>query len=128
MQHGQKIKEPPKRLLAQMGFNVKDIPESHICCGSAGIYNIMQPQIASRLRARKVANIEKTKPEIIAAGNIGCMSQIGYGTALPIVHTVELIDWAQGGPLPAALADAGFKDRPASAVQGERPNSEAAMA
>ncbi|MGA9267169.1 MAG: glycolate oxidase subunit GlcF [Rhodomicrobium sp.] len=128
MQHGQKIKEPPKRLLAQMGFNVKDIPESHICCGSAGIYNIMQPQIASRLRARKVANIEKTKPEIIAAGNIGCIAQIGHGTALPIVHTVELIDWAQGGPLPAALADAGFKDRPASPVQGERPNSEAAMA
>ncbi len=73
MQHGQKIKEPPKRLLSQMGFNVKDIPESHICCGSAGIYNIMQPQIARRLRARKVANIEKTKPEIIAAGNIGCI-------------------------------------------------------
>jgi glycolate oxidase iron-sulfur subunit len=128
LQHGQRIKEPPKRLLAQMGFNVKDIPESHICCGSAGIYNIMQPQIASRLRARKVANIEKTKPEIIAAGNIGCIAQIGHGTALPTVHTVELIDWAQGGPLPAALADAGFKDRPASAVQGERANSEAAMA
>ena len=128
MQHGQKIKEPPKRLLAQMGFKVKDVPEAHICCGSAGVYNILQPQIAGRLRARKVANIEKTKPEIIAAGNIGCIAQIGHGTALPIVHTVELIDWAQGGPLPAALADAGFEDRPAPPLEGERPNSEAAMA
>jgi glycolate oxidase iron-sulfur subunit len=128
MQHGQKIKDPPKRLLAQMGFKVKDIPEAHICCGSAGVYNIMQPQIARRLRARKVANIEKTKPDIVASGNIGCIAQIGHGTALPIVHTVELIDWAQGGPLPAALAGAGLEDRPAPPFQGERPNSEAAMA
>jgi glycolate dehydrogenase iron-sulfur subunit len=128
MQHAQKIKDQPKRLLAQMGFKVKSIPEEHICCGSAGVYNILQPQLASRLRARKVANIEKTKPEIIAAGNIGCLAQIGHGTPLPTVHTVELIDWAQGGPLPAALAAAGFKDRPAPPFQGERPNSEAAMA
>jgi glycolate oxidase iron-sulfur subunit len=128
MQHGQKIKDQPKRLLAQMGFKVKSIPEEHICCGSAGVYNILQPQLASLLRARKVANIEKTKPDIIAAGNIGCLAQIGHGTALPTVHTVELIDWALGGPLPAALADAGFEDRPAPPFQGERPNSEAAMA
>jgi glycolate oxidase iron-sulfur subunit len=128
MQHGQKIKEPPKRLLAQMGFKVKDIPEAHICCGSAGVYNILQPQIARRLRARKVTNIEKTKPDIIAAGNIGCIAQIGHGTALPIVHTVELIDWAQGGPRPAGLANTNFEDRPASPVQSEHPNSEAAMA
>ena len=77
---GRKYKEPPKRLLAQMGFKVKDVPETHICCGSAGVYNILQPRIARRLRARKVANIEKTKPEIIAAGNIGCIAQIGHGT------------------------------------------------
>ncbi len=111
MQHGQKIKEQPKRLLAQMGFTVKDIPEAHICCGSAGVYNILQPEIARRLRERKVANIEMTKPAIIATGNIGCMTQLGLGTAVPIVHTVELLDWAQGGPLPAALAMAGFGEQ-----------------
>ncbi len=127
MQHAQKIKDQPKRLLAQMGFIVRPIPEEHICCGSAGVYNILQPLLARRLRARKVANIEKTKPDIIAAGNIGCIAQIGHGTALPIVHTVELIDWAQGGPLPTALANACFEDRAASPVQ-ERPSNEAAMA
>ncbi len=116
MQHGQKIKEQPKRLLAQMGFRVKDVPEAHICCGSAGVYNILQPEIARKLRARKVANIEKTKPEIIATGNIGCMTQIGKGTTVPIVHTVELLDWAQGGPLPAALQNAGFEDCETSSV------------
>jgi glycolate oxidase iron-sulfur subunit len=104
MQHGQRIKEQPKRLLTKMGFKVKDVPEGHICCGSAGTYNILQPELASKLRARKAANIEKTNPEIIATGNIGCMTQIAKATHIPIVHTVELIDWAQGGPLPKALA------------------------
>jgi glycolate oxidase iron-sulfur subunit len=79
------------------------VPEGHICCGSAGTYNLLQPEIANQLRDRKVANIEKTKPDVIAAGNIGCIVQIGGGTGLPIVHTVQLIDWATGGPTPAAL-------------------------
>ena len=109
MQHGQKITDLPKRLLRNAGFVVKDVPEGHICCGSAGVYNILQPEIAARLRARKVANIERTRPQAIATGNIGCITQIGHGTDLPIVHTIELLDWAQGGPLPEALAaGAGF--------------------
>jgi glycolate oxidase iron-sulfur subunit len=82
---------------------VKDVPEGHLCCGSAGTYNILQPDLAGRLRERKIANIERTNPDVIAAGNIGCMTQISAGTAIPVVHTVELIDWATGGPLPEAL-------------------------
>ena len=77
---------------------MKDVPEGHICCGSAGTYNLLQPEIAAQLRARKVANIERTRPDLIATGNIGCMTQIGKGTDIPIVHTVELLDWATGGP------------------------------
>ncbi len=103
MQHGQKIKEQPKRLLAQMGFIVRDVPEGHICCGSAGTYNILQPELAARLRAMKVANIEKTSPQLIATGNIGCLTQITSGTKIPVVHTVELLDWALGGPLPRGV-------------------------
>jgi glycolate oxidase iron-sulfur subunit len=110
MQHGQQIRTEPKTLLKQAGFTVKDIPEGHICCGSAGTYNLLQPEIAAQLRARKVANIERTKPDLIATGNIGCMTQIGKGTSIPIVHTVELLDWATGGPMPEALAEAGFAD------------------
>jgi glycolate oxidase iron-sulfur subunit len=106
MQHGQKITDAPKKLLKAAGFTVKDPPEGHICCGSAGVYNILQPEIAGQLRQRKVRNIERTRPDLIATGNIGCMTQIGAGTALPIVHTVELLDWAYGGPRPQALADA----------------------
>ncbi|MGL4240604.1 MAG: heterodisulfide reductase-related iron-sulfur binding cluster, partial [Beijerinckiaceae bacterium] len=100
MQHGQKITDTPKKLLKAAGFAVKDVPEGHICCGSAGVYNIMQPEIAGQLRARKVKNIERTRPDLIATGNIGCMTQIGKGTEIPIVHTVELLDWAYGGPRP----------------------------
>ena len=103
MQHGQQIKTEPKALLKAAGFAVKDVPEGHICCGSAGVYNLLQPEIAGQLRERKVTNIEKTKPDLIAAGNIGCMTQIGMGTGLPIVHTAELLDWATGGPKPQAL-------------------------
>jgi glycolate oxidase iron-sulfur subunit len=119
MQHGQKIKDQPKRLLAKMGFKVKDVPEGHICCGSAGTYNILQSEIATALRARKVANIEKTEPDVIATGNIGCITQIRQGTLVPIVHTIELLDWAQGGPLPEALFDAGFeeKERPSQILE-----------
>lgn len=101
LQHGQKITQLPKELLSKNGFVVKDVPESHLCCGSAGTYNILQPDIAGRLRDRKVANIATVKPDMIAAGNIGCMVQIASGTAVPVVHTVELLDWATGGPRPA---------------------------
>jgi len=108
MQHGQAIRTEPKTLLKQAGFTVKDVPEGHICCGSAGTYNLLQPEIAAQLRARKVANIERTRPDLIATGNIGCMTQIGKGTEIPIVHTVELLDWATGGPMPETLEKAGF--------------------
>jgi glycolate oxidase iron-sulfur subunit len=100
LQHGQKITQAPKELLSKNGFVVKDIPESHLCCGSAGTYNLLQPDIASRLRDRKVANIASIKPDVIAAGNIGCMVQIAGGTDVPVVHTIELLDWATGGPRP----------------------------
>jgi glycolate oxidase iron-sulfur subunit len=100
LQHGQKITQLPKELLSKNGFVVKDVPESHLCCGSAGTYNILQPDIASRLRDRKVANIAAVNPDMIAAGNIGCMVQIAGGTSVPVVHTIELLDWATGGPRP----------------------------
>ena len=100
LQHGQKITQAPKELLSKTGFVVKDIPESHLCCGSAGTYNLLQPDIAGRLRDRKVANIASIKPDVIAAGNIGCMVQIAGGTDVPVVHTIELLDWATGGPRP----------------------------
>ena len=103
MQHGQKITDLPKKLLTQAGFTVKDVPESHICCGSAGTYNIMQPDIAVQLRDRKVANILKTKPDVIAAGNIGCITQIATACDVPIVHTAELLNWVAGGPRPEGL-------------------------
>jgi glycolate oxidase iron-sulfur subunit len=104
MQHGQQIRREPKALLTAAGFAVKEVPEGHLCCGSAGTYNLLQPVIADRLKARKVANIESTKPDVIATGNIGCMTQIAGGTGIPVVHTVELLDWATGGPKPRALA------------------------
>ena len=103
MQHGQQIKAEPKNLLEQVGFIVKDVPEGHICCGSAGTYNVLQPEIAVRLRNRKISNIAKTEPQIIATGNVGCAVQLASGTSVPVVHTVELIDWATGGPAPDAL-------------------------
>jgi len=102
LQHGQKITQAPKDLLSKNGFVVKDIPESHLCCGSAGTYNILQPDLADRLRDRKVANIATVKPDMIAAGNIGCMMQIAGGTSVPVVHTIELLDWATGGPRPGS--------------------------
>ncbi len=105
LQHGQQVDRVPRELLARLGFTVKEVPEGHLCCGSAGTYNILQPEIAGRLRARKIANIERTNPDVVAAGNIGCMTQISAGTAIPVVHTVELIDWATGGPLPDALKE-----------------------
>ena len=102
LQHGQKITGLPKDLLSKNGFVVKDVPESHLCCGSAGTYNLLQPDIANRLRDRKIANIATVKPDVIAAGNIGCMVQIAGGTSVPVVHTIELLDWATGGPRPGS--------------------------
>ncbi|TQF39167.1 2-hydroxy-acid oxidase [Bradyrhizobium sp. UNPF46] len=104
LQHGQKITGLPKELLSKNGFVVKDVPESHLCCGSAGTYNILQPELAGQLRDRKVANIASVKPDMIAAGNIGCMVQIASGTSVPVVHTIELLDWATGGSRPALNA------------------------
>ena len=104
LQHGQKVVREPKELLSKFGFVVKDVPEGHLCCGSAGTYNILQPALADRLRERKVANIELLTPDVIAAGNIGCITQLASGTAIPVVHTVELLDWATGGPVPEPLA------------------------
>lgn len=103
LQHGQKITEAPKQLLKNAGFNVVDVPEGHLCCGSAGTYNILQPEISQKLKQRKISNIEKVKPDIIAAGNIGCITQIGSGMETPIVHTVKLLNWAYGGKTPREL-------------------------
>jgi glycolate oxidase iron-sulfur subunit len=100
MQHGQRIDAVPKQLLAQAGYKVRDIPEGHLCCGSAGTYNILEPEIALRLRGRKIANILQTSPDVIATGNIGCINQIASGTSIPVLHTVELLDFAYGGPKP----------------------------
>ncbi len=104
LQHGQQIKSHPKTLLKRAGFTVVEPADSHLCCGSAGTYNLMQPEISGQLKARKVRTLEAKNPDIIAAGNIGCMIQIGSGTGVPVVHTVELLDWATGGPKPPALA------------------------
>ncbi|MCA0962885.1 glycolate oxidase subunit GlcF [Salipiger bermudensis] len=105
LQHGQKIKSHPKALLKGAGFEVVEPADSHLCCGSAGTYNLLQPEISGQLKARKVRTLEAKQPDVIAAGNIGCMMQIGSGTGVPVVHTVELLDWATGGPKPRALAE-----------------------
>lgn len=104
LQHGQQVRQPPKNLLKAAGFRVHDIPEGHICCGSAGTYNMLQPAISKSLRDRKLANIDKLSPDVIAAGNLGCLTQLATATRIPLVHTVELLDWATGGPKPAALS------------------------
>ncbi len=103
LQHGQKVTKAPKDLLSNAGFVVKEPAEGHLCCGSAGTYNIMQSDIATQLRDRKVKNIKATGAVIIAAGNLGCMKQIGAATNIPIVHTVELLNWAYSGEKPAGL-------------------------
>ncbi|TFL16475.1 glycolate oxidase subunit GlcF [Jannaschia formosa] len=107
LQHGQQIKGAPKELLKRAGFTVLEPRDPHLCCGSAGTYNLMQPEISKELKRRKVATLEARDPDVIAAGNIGCMMQIGSGTGVPVVHTVELLDWATGGPKPPALDAAG---------------------
>ena len=111
LQHGQQIKTYPKDLLKRAGFTIVEPSDPHLCCGSAGTYNLMQPEISKQLKARKVRTLEAKNPDIIAAGNIGCMMQIGSGTRVPIVHSVELLDWATGGPKPPAL-EAGYVPQP----------------
>jgi len=103
LQHGQSISAEPKALLRRAGFTVVEPTEAHICCGSAGTYNMLQPAIASRLRERKLDNLRATKPDLVAAGNLGCITQLDGG-GLPVVHTVELLDWMAGGPAPKAIA------------------------
>ena len=104
LQHGQQVTAAPKALLSRAGFDVREVPEGHICCGSAGTYNMLQPEISGRLRDRKVENIKATGARLVAAGNLGCITQIAGGVDLPVVHTVELLDWAYGGPKPQKLA------------------------
>ena len=104
MEHGQKLHKPPRELLAAAGFELREIPEGHLCCGSAGTYNMLQPELARGLLAQKAANIDSTGADAVATGNIGCIAQLAQGTARPVVHTVELLDWATGGPKPKALA------------------------
>ncbi len=103
MQHGQRITDEPRQLLRNAGFSVVDIPEGHLCCGSAGTYNILQPEIARELRDRKAANIGSVRPDVVATGNIGCIAQLGPALDVPVAHTVELLDWAYGGPVPRGL-------------------------
>jgi len=103
MQHGQKIDSAPRQLLAAAGFEVREIGEGHLCCGSAGTYNVLQPVIAGRLRERKLANIARTRAAVVATGNVGCITQLRAAAGVPVVHTVELLDWATGGPPPRDL-------------------------
>jgi glycolate oxidase iron-sulfur subunit len=105
MQHGQKIDRQPRALLTAAGFAVREIAEGHLCCGSAGTYNVLQPQLATRLRDRKLGHIARTGADVVATGNVGCMTQLAAGARVPVVHTVELLDWATGGPPPHALAN-----------------------
>jgi glycolate oxidase iron-sulfur subunit len=104
LQHGQRVLAEPKVLLAAAGFTVLEIPEAHICCGSAGTYNMLQPELSAALRTRKLKNIASTTPDAVATGNIGCIAQIALGSGYPVLHIVELLDWAMGGPVPEALS------------------------
>jgi glycolate oxidase iron-sulfur subunit len=103
LQHGQRVNRQPRALLAAAGFEIAEIPQGHLCCGSAGTYNLLQPQLAAALRDRKLVNIVQTGADVVAAGNIGCIAQLTGGDNVPVVHTVELLDWATGGPKPPAL-------------------------
>ena len=105
LQHGQRITDEPKALLKKAGYGVVDVPEGHICCGSAGTYNILQPEIADQLKERKAKNIDSVRPDLVAAGNIGCLTQLQGAISVPIAHTVELLDWAYGGPVPRGLEE-----------------------
>jgi glycolate oxidase iron-sulfur subunit len=103
MQHGQKLDAVPRELLRRAGFEVREIAEGHLCCGSAGTYNVLQPEIATRLRERKLANVARTGATVVATGNIGCITQLSAGANAPVVHTVQLLDWATGGPAPPGV-------------------------
>ena len=103
LQHGQKLDALPLSLLAQAGYHILPIPEGHLCCGSAGTYNLLEPELSGQLRERKLANIAKVDPELIVTANIGCMMQLQRGTSAPFVHTIEMLDWATGGPAPEAI-------------------------
>ena len=103
MQHGQRITREPKALLKKAGYSILDIPEGHLCCGSAGVYNILQSKIAAQLLERKAGHIKALRPDLVATGNIGCISQLSNGLDIPVVHTVELLDWSYGGPVPPGM-------------------------
>ena len=118
LRNAQKVTDPPRALLRKAGYLVQDIPEAHFCCGSAGTYNLLQPDLARRLGQRKAMNIAGLAPQIIAAGNIGCITQIGQYSDAPIVHTVELLDWAYGGKRPSALENIALEELPAPAAAG----------
>jgi glycolate oxidase iron-sulfur subunit len=110
----------PRRLLAKAGFEAIDLPEKHFCCGSAGTYNLLQPDIAETLGQRKAAHAESVDPDVIAAGNLGCMVQIGRYTDVPVLHTVSLLDWATGGPMPAALRGRDLREPQPKPKRSER--------
>ena len=105
MQHGQKVHNQPMELLNRTNNEIMEIPKGHLCCGSAGTYNMLQSEIANKLLKDKVENIESIEPEIISTGNIGCISQISNGTKIPILHTIEILDWYTGGPKPKVLSN-----------------------
>jgi len=129
LQHGQRLHRPPKALLTVAGFETVEVPEGHICCGSAGTYNLLQPDIAEKLRERKLANIDKTQPDIVATGNIGCITQLMQGSTVPVVHTVELLDWATGGPVPKAVrADYSALRRATTGTTKDSPRAAAPIA
>ncbi|RYE81226.1 MAG: hypothetical protein EOP19_18240 [Hyphomicrobiales bacterium] len=132
MQHGQRVTRPPRDLLRAAGFEVVDVPEKHFCCGSAGTYNLLQPATAETLGRRKAGHIDSTAPDVVAAGNIGCLTQLRRHVGAPMAHTAELLDWATGGPLPPALAGVTLTSRPApqseeapAAATAPAPNDDA---
>jgi glycolate oxidase iron-sulfur subunit len=112
LQHGQKLDQLPLTLLEQAGYKILQVPEGHLCCGSAGTYNLLEPELAGQLRERKLANIAKVEPDVIVTANIGCMVQLQGGTKAPFVHTIEMLDWATGGPPPEALGALKDKGHP----------------
>jgi len=116
LEHGQQVGNEPRALLSQAGFTVLEVPEGHICCGSAGTYNLLQPELAGQLRDRKLKNIANVKPDLIASGNIGCITQLQRGSGVPVVHTVELLDWATGGRCPKGLEKFKSKVHPIEAL------------
>jgi glycolate dehydrogenase iron-sulfur subunit len=126
MQHGQSIHTGPQALLTAAGFESLEVPEGHICCGSAGTYNILQPEIAAALCDRKLINIAAVRPNLVATGNIGCITQLARDCPVPVVHTVELLDWATGGPAPKGL-QAGQRTRQRARVGTKRDKDSAAI-